>query len=375
MIYLNNSATSWPKPQCVVDAYTTCLRELPAGQFRSSADKHTEDIMDTARKKIAALFHAPAEGRIIFTSGATESANTVISGLNWKNAHIVSTVTEHNSILRPLMNCTPTAPEVTFVSCDESGYVSPSNIQAAVRPETKAIIVNHCSNVTGAVQDIESIGNIAMSRGILFIVDASQSAGCIPVDIQTSHADILIFTGHKSLFGVQGTGGLYFGAGIQLRPLKFGGTGLNSEKIEYTPDSWEYEVGTQNIPGIAALTAGINYLQKTGIPQIQQRETVLITETAEHLRQIDRVKVYAGRKGACGPVLSFTIADMNVSDIGYILNGSYNIVVRTGLHCAPLIHKVLGTAPDGTVRISISDQTSHAETDALVQAVEDICRA
>jgi cysteine desulfurase / selenocysteine lyase len=375
MIYLNNSATSWPKPQCVVDAYTACLYALPAGQFRSSSDEGIGDVIDAARKKLAALFHAPADGRIIFSSGATESANTVISGLDWGGAHIVSTVTEHNSIIRPLMNCHSAAPETTFVPCDDCGYVSPCDIQAALRPETKAIIVNHCSNVTGAVQNIAAVGAVAAERGILFIVDASQSAGCIPIDIQAAHIDILIFTGHKSLLGVPGTGGMYLRAGIQLRPFKFGGTGQNSARLVYTPDSWEYEPGTQNVPGIAALAAGIDYLQERGISLIRRQETALITETAERLRRIDRVKVYAGKKDACGPVLSFTIAGMSAADAGYILNGSYDIVVRTGLHCAPLMHKALGTAPGGTVRISISDWTTRAETDALVSAVEDICRA
>ena len=375
MIYLNNAATSWPKPKCVRSAYLKCLDNIPAGQFRSSTvPAENGNIQTEARRQLAALFNAPDANRIFFTSGATESANMIVSGIDWNKIHVVTTVTEHNSILRPLKNHNPVPVNTTFVDCDKYGFVDPQHIEAAIRPNTKVIIVNHCSNVTGAIQNLTVIGQIAKKYGLIFIVDASQSAGCIPIDIQKQNIAALIFTGHKSLYGVPGTGGLYISNRLSIRPLKFGGTGTHSSELSYTPDTWEYEPGTQNIPGIAALAAGVQFLRNKGIASIKKKETTLITYLAAQLSVLPSVTVHTDTNRDCGPVLSFTIKGLPAADIGYILNGSYGIIVRTGLQCAPLIHPLLGTAPEGTVRVSISYMTTKKDIAYLVDAIRDICK-
>lgn len=372
MIYLNQAATTYPKPQCVLDAHTASLYQMPESQFRSETSSPVESIFDRCRHNIGKLLGISETDRVFFSSGATDSANAVIYGLHLKGKKVVATQTEHNSILRPLMNLRDQVGEVVIAPCDRRGIVDPKTVDQAITEDTAAVFVNHCSNVTGAVQDLEALGKVAAKHNVLFVVDASQSAGCIPLDVDKWGIDVLIFTGHKSLFGVQGTGGYYVRKGVPFRPYRFGGTGRDSRKIIYNGDDYEYEPGTQNGPGIAALNAGISYILDRTVDRIAQKEQELMGKLYNGLKEIHNAEVYGSPETNKGPVLSFNIRGLLPTDAAYILQNGYDIVVRTGLQCAPLIHNSLGTAEHGTVRISISDLTEEEEIDILLNAIREI---
>lgn len=372
MIYLNQAATTFPKPQCVLEAHTASLYQAPLGQFRSSASGQDADIFTKCRKNLAKLLGIAANERIFFSSGATDSSNAVLYGLFLEEKNIVVTQTEHNSILRPVMNLTEQVGSVTIVPCDSGGKTAPQSIEAAVTEETAAVIINHCSNVTGMIQDIRTIGEITKKKGILLILDASQSAGCIPVKADEWGVDVLIFTGHKSLFGSQGTGGYYVRPGIPFRPYRYGGTGRDSSQITYENEDYEFEPGTQNTPGITALNAGVEYILNRGVAKIAEKEQALMKKLYLGLKSIPQVCVYGDENRNKGPVMSFNIAGLAPSDVAYILQNCYDIIVRTGLHCAPLIHEAIGSGKLGTVRVSISDMTGESEIDAVLSAVREI---
>ena len=273
MVYLNNAATSFPKPEAVREAYRKAGDSLPPGQFRSTFENSDEDVFPTCRERLGRLLGTGNKDRIFFSSGATESLNALICGLRIKADDIITTVTEHNSVLRPLYNIPQIKGRPRLVSCDETGYVDPERIEAeAGKGGAKAIILNHCSNVTGAIQDAKAIGEIAKRYGLTYILDASQSAGCIDVKADDWGVDALAFTGHKSLMGIQGTGGYYVREGISFRPLKYGGTGLDSSRITYEDEQYEYEVGTQNGVGIAVLSAAAAWVLEQGVEKIAAKE-------------------------------------------------------------------------------------------------------
>lgn len=386
-IYLNNSATSYPKPDRVKASYVKYLDAVPPSQFRSSLNmsskdfqsslsveggkREVEDILVRTRRSLGLFFNCSDSGKIHFTSGATESLNAIIGGLYKEGNHFVSTVTEHNSVLRPLFNlCSPR--DFTLVPCDREGYVSPAAVKRSIRKETKAIIVNHASNVTGSIQDVAAIGRIAREAEVLFIVDASQSAGCIPVDIDRNFIDILAFTGHKSLMGVPGTGGFYLRNSLSFRPLKFGGTGQRSKMLLYSEGEIDYEPGTPNYPGIAALNEGIAFLNNIGIDAIQEKEGKLRRRLWDSLTDIPGIELYGSKNRPAAPVVSFTYINLAPSDLANILYGSYGIIGRAGFHCSPEIHKALETYSTGTMRISFSWFTTEEEIDGLISAVRDI---
>lgn len=373
MIYLNNAATSYPKPQCVIDAYTEALNALPSGQFRSGGFLSAGDIFDTCRQNLGQLLGISETERIFFSSGATDSLNIILNGLGISADEIITTATEHNSVLRPLYNLPAIKGSPVIVPCDIYGTVAPEDMEKAIRPETECVIVNHCSNVTGAVQDIAAIGKIAAAHRLLLILDASQSAGALPVDADGWGVSALAFTGHKSLFGVQGTGGYYVRPGIPFRPSRFGGTGRDSSRLIYDDGDFEYEPGTQNAAGIAALNAGVSYLLDIGVKAVHERETELMDKLYDGLMEFDRARIYGTPEHNAGPVLSFNINGMKPSDTAYILQNAYGIVTRTGLHCAPLIHQYIGSEPDGTVRVSVSYMNTDNDIEELVKAVKDIC--
>lgn len=374
MVYLNNAATTYPKPDCVPEALDACVRTPPASQFRNSADFGKSDVFGECRKNLGRLLGIAETDRIFFTSGATEAANAVIGGLPLGGRRVLTTQTEHNSILRPLMNLPGFAgTERTVVaSCGKSGRMELSTLENAVTADTGALIVNHCSNVTGMVQDMRLLSRFAKKHGLLFIADVSQSAGCLPVDADEWGLDALIFTGHKSLFGVQGTGGFYIRSGVELRPLKYGGTGRNSARLTYPEKDYEYEPGTQNGPGVAALNAGVRYVLGTGLRRIMQRESELLAKLYRGLERLGPVTVYGSHEENKGPVVSFNVGGLTPSDVAYILYGEYGIVVRAGLHCSPLIHQSLGTEKRGTVRVSVSCLTTDGDIDAFLQAMKEI---
>ena len=375
MVYLNQAATTYPKPQCVRKAHAAALCRIPEGQFRSRIPAGDESVFEQCRRNLGKILGIRDYGRIFFSSGATDSSNLLIYGLDLAGRNVVTTQMEHNSILRPLYNLRDRVGSVTVVPCDNCGFVDPDRLEDAISDHTAAVIVNHCSNVTGAVQDIPSIAEAVRRRGKLLIVDASQSAGCMPIRTDVWGIDALIFTGHKALFGVQGTGGYYVRKGIPFRPARFGGTGKDSSRVLYDPETYEYEVGTQNEAGIAALNAGVGYILRRGVEEIEDREQKMIASVYDRLSEIENVTVYGDRRRNHGPVLSFNIRGLSPSDTAYILQNSYEIVTRAGLQCAPFIHKSLGSDPLGTVRISISDLTEEDEIEFFLHAVRETAYA
>lgn len=375
VIYLNHAATSYPKPRCVLKAYTAALEALPAGQFRGEIRGINDGAMDRCRTNLGKILGIADAKRIFFSSGATDAANLILEGLGIQADQIVTTATEHNCVLRPMYNMTSIKGIPQIVPCNQYGYVDPELVEAAITFQTRAIVLNHCSNVTGCIQNAAEIGFIAKKHHLLYVLDVSQSAGVIPVEAENWNTDAVFFTGHKGLFGVQGTGGYYLKETIPCRPVRFGGTGYNSERIYYESGQEEYEVGTQNVPGIAALNAGCEYVIKKGIQNIQKREVKLIQYLYCKLAEIKDIKIHGDASRITGPVLSFHSTKMKASDIAYILQNSYHIVTRAGLHCAPLIHSFIGAPSDGTVRVSISCNTRKEELDALAEALYEITGA
>ena len=382
MIYLNNGATSWPKPSCVYEAVQACLTGTPASQFRGGSDILKKDAEELCREKLGKLLNISDYHRIFFTSGATESMNTLLCGLDFgeEGQAVLATQTEHNSVLRPLMNQTvkDTHP-VWIVPCGKDGAITEQALENTLKKATKttgkkpsAMIINHCSNVTGYIQDMKMAADFAEKNNLLLIADISQSAGCIPVDVDGWNADAVVFTGHKSLLGIQGTGGFYIREGISLKPLKYGGTGRNSQQLTYENGDYEYEVGTQNIPGITGLLAGTEYILQTGLDRIQKKEEMLMELLYEGLKKIDGIQIYGSPEGRRGPVLSMDFDGLKASDAAYILESGYGITVRAGLHCSPLIHQAMGTENGGTVRVSISWFTGEKDIQAFLTAAGQI---
>ena len=379
MIYLNNAATTYPKPQCVLDAHAAALSNPPSGQFRSSGSFLKEDVFTRCRKQLGKLFGIHQPERIFFCAGATDASNKILLGLNLHDKQIITTVTEHNSILRPLYNHQGfKAEQLSLVGCDKNGKVSTQEIESVILNNSGRFknggicIINHCSNVTGMVQDLYAIGTLCKTYGLLFVVDASQSAGCIPLDVDKMGIDLLILTGHKSMFGVQGTGAYYVRSGIPFRPVMFGGTGLDSRKLKYNDDEFEFEVGTQNAPGIAALLAGVEYILSQGVEAIAEKERILMRKLYEGLSEMNQIRIFGSYDTNEGPVMSFQLEGLKCADVAYILETGYGISVRTGLHCAPLIHEAIGSGVDGTVRVSISELTTMDEIEQFIKAVTEI---
>ncbi len=381
MIYLNNAATSWPKPSNVGEAVQACLSDTPVSQFRGGSQIMKKDVQQQCREALAQLLKIDEPERIFFTSGATESLNTVLCGLDYKEAGrgIMVTQTEHNSVLRPLMNAAVLRERpVTVIPCMENGIVTEEALvkawesagETGVKPS--ALVVNHCSNVTGAIQDMEMFGRFAKAKGMMLVADVSQSAGCIPVDVRQWGADAVIFTGHKSLLGMQGTGGFYIRGGLKLKPLKYGGTGRNSAQLTYENEDYEYETGTQNIPGICSLLAGIEFILKTGVETIQKKEEKLMEILDDGLKREAGVVIYGSRSDCKGPVMSLNFRGLKASDAAYILENGYGIIVRAGLHCSPLVHQAMGTEEGGTVRVSVSWFTEEEEIRSFVEAAREI---
>ncbi|MBQ9359862.1 MAG: aminotransferase class V-fold PLP-dependent enzyme [Lachnospiraceae bacterium] len=373
MIYLNNAATSYPKPDSVKKAYMDALDSLPSGQFRSAGVVDNSDIFGTCRRRLASLMGISEAERIYFTSGSTEGLNAVISGLGIKAEQIITTVTEHNSVLRPLYNLPGIKGEPALLSCDENGCVEPELFEEKVSGgDYRAVILNHCSNVTGAIQDVKAFGEIAGKHGLIFILDASQSAGCLDIRADEWGVDALAFTGHKSLMGVQGTGGYYVRNGLSCMPLKYGGTGLDSSRVVYEDGEYEYEVGTQNAPGIAALSSAVEWVLSQGIDKISDKERGLADKLLDGLSGINGVHVIGQKLANRGPVVSFITDSLSPSDLAYILQNSYGVVTRAGLHCAPLIHKHIGSGDKGTLRVSFSYFNTEEDIDALLIALREI---
>ncbi len=367
-IYLNNAATSYPKPEAVVQRTQAQLLLPPEEQGRSSAS--AAGLAERCRISVAGYLGCPPEN-LHFTSGATESANLLIAGLQLNGVHVIATAAEHNCILRPLYNHRD-KPQISIAPCDAAGCVSVKAIESLIQPNTGYLFVNHASNVTGCVQPLAEIAAMARNHGIRVIVDTSQSAGCIPIDIETLGIDGLIFTGHKNLFGFTGIGGMYLHPDLPVSIVKTGGTGSDSLWLTLPEGYQNREAGTQNLPGLASLEAGIAALEEIG----QEEVTRLLRHKRKLLLQslsgLPGIQVFhPGEQEEALPVVSFTSGLLSAGDLGYILSHGYGITLRTGYHCCPCIHKYLGTE-QGTVRVSASILTPDAEILAFGQAMVSI---
>lgn len=374
MIYLNQSSTTYPKPDVVRNAYIKAFDSIPFGENRNNINLGFEDPFTQCRENLGKLFCIENTDDIYFSSSATDSFNLLLNILDLSTGNVIITSTEHNSLVRPLYNLNNITKDIRVIACDQFGKIDPISIEKQLDENTKAIFVNHCSNVTGCIQDLRAIGNIAKKHGILFVVDASQSGGCIAIDVENSNIDVLIFTGHKGLFGVQGTGGYYLKNSQNYRPFRYGGTGKEGKKFYYNSnDKKEFEVGTQNYHGICALNAGVKFILDTGVNKIFQIESNLVNILIEGLKKLNKVIVYINPLDSFrGPTVSFNIKGFSSFDVGYILENSYNIIIRSGYHCAPFIHKYLNTEEFGTVRISVSIFNNEEEIYSLLSAIEDI---
>ncbi|URZ07234.1 aminotransferase class V-fold PLP-dependent enzyme [Clostridium felsineum] len=374
MIYLDNSATTFPKPKNVYDDVMDCMKNYAANPGRGSYDmaiKAAHKVTET-REAIAKLFNISDLFNVIFTSSATEALNIGIKGFLKRRDHVITTYMEHNSVLRPISYLKKRGIEVSIVKADQYGFVNPQTIEGMIKDNTKLIVINHVSNVTGTIQNIDEIGEIAHKNGISFMVDAAQSAGVLNIDVEKSNIDMLAFAGHKGLFGPQGTGALYIREGIKLTEFKSGGTGSNSfsvEQPEFLPD--RFESGTLNTPGIVGMNAGINFINSIGIRNIAKHEMELTRYLISNLKNKDYVKLYGPELNNRGAVVSFNIDGIDSSDVAAILNVK-GICVRNGYHCAPLVHEIIGTKNKGTVRVSPGYFNTIEDIDKLIEALIEI---
>ncbi|MCR1950895.1 aminotransferase class V-fold PLP-dependent enzyme [Clostridium sp. DSM 100503] len=378
MIYLDNAATSFPKPSKVYEEVLNCMKNYCANPGRGSHDmaiKSALKITET-RRLICEIFNIKDPFNLIFTSNATEALNTAIKGILKNGDHVISTVIEHNSVLRPLNSMEKQGVEITLVGVDKAGYVNPLDIKNEIKKNTKLIIINHISNVLGSIQDITAIGKISREKEVIFMVDASQSAGIIPIDVEDSCIDLLAFPGHKGLLGPQGTGGLFIRDGVKLSNFKEGGTGSNSHFMiqpDFMPD--KFESGTLNTPGIAGLCEGLKFIQRVGIDNIKKSEDELMEYFLKEIKKLSYIKIYGSDSlNERSAVISFNIDGIDASVVGEELN-EYGIAVRTGYHCTPLIHDIIGTEYAGTVRVSPGCFNILQDIDELLEAIRKIYKS
>lgn len=375
-IYLDNAATTYPKPETVYREIDRTLRETGVSPSRGGYRQSLEAsrILFEARESLAALFGVADSSRFIITHSATESLNLAVNGLLKPGDHVVTTTMEHNSLARPLHAVSSSGVEVTWVSGDLDGYVSAASIQKELTPATRLVAMTHCSNVTGALNPAAEIGAMLKERGIIFLLDASQSAGSVPIDIPAMNVDLLAAPGHKGMYGPQGTGFLYIAEGIELKPLLVGGTGSGSTELT-PPDELpeRFESGTHNISGIAGLKAGADFIASKGVESIHRHELLLIGRLVEGLSSMDGIKLFnSDITKPRGSVLSFTVKGIDPAKIGFILDRDFNIAVRVGLHCAPLAHRTIGTFPEGTVRVSPGIFNTTDDIDSFLTALQVI---
>jgi cysteine desulfurase family protein len=372
-VYLDNAATSFPKPEAVYAAADRALRGLGASPGRGGHRRALEAgrLVFEAREAAAGLFGIADSARVAFTANATEALNFALFGLLQPGDRVVTSTMEHNAVTRPLRALQERGVTVVKVPADRQGFVDPAAIRQACTETTRLVVLTHCSNVTGTLQPIEEIGPWCRREGILFLVDAAQSAGQFALDVAAMGIDLLAVPGHKGLMGPPGTGLLYLREGIELRPLIYGGTGGNSHS-DLPPDAMpeRLEAGTLNTPGLAGLRAGIEFLLGEGLAAVCARKTELLARLIGGLREIPEVELYGPLEPRFhGGVLSFNLAGRDPAEIGFLLDRDHGILCRVGLHCAPDAHRTIGTFPHGTVRVSPGYFTTVAEIDHLVAAV------
>ena len=372
MIYLDNAATTLQKPPEVGQAMLAALQTAGnPGRGAHEPTLHAARLVYGAREALAELFHAESPACIAFTANATQALNTALCGLLAPGDHVLTTVCEHNSVLRPLYRLRAQGVQVEFVGVDAQGNLCYEQFAQRLRPNTKAIVVTHASNVTGCVTDLVRVSAFAKAHGLWMIVDAAQTAGARPIDVQELGLDVLCFTGHKALLGPQGTGGLYVRPGLQVAPLVVGGSGVHSFAEAHPSEMpTALEAGTLNVPGLAGLEAGVRWLLQQGVETLCAKETALARLFYENIQGVPGVVVYGGCTAEPhAPIVSLNLAGEDSARVADALWEDYGICVRAGAHCAPLMHKALGTVEQGAVRFSFSHQNTVQEALAAAAAL------
>ncbi len=378
-VYLNNAATSWPKPEKVYVAVDNYLRNFGASQGRGSFRRSREatGIIEECRARLARLFNADDPSRFVFTKNCSEALNLAIKGLLRKGDHVITSSMEHNSVWRPLKTLEMKGViSLTEVVCNQRGEIDLAAVEKAFQPNTRLLVCTHASNVTGTLFPIAELAEIAHQHNAVILVDAAQTAGVYPIDIKAADLDLIAFSGHKGLLGPQGTGAFYISRRLTLEPLLEGGTGsssLSPFQPEVLPD--RFETGTPNGPGIAGLGAALDFILETGIEVIRQKEEMLTGMILEKLQEIAGIELY----GVLDPerqvaVISFNVRDVDPKEVGTVLDEVFGIMVRTGLHCAPEAHKTIGTIERGTVRVSPGFFNTPEEIEYFIEAMREIAR-
>lgn len=380
LIYFDNAATGWPKPEQVYRFMDEFYRTHGVNPGRSGYDlaMETGSLLDRLRKRMTKFFGGDedASDRLVFSYNVTDALNLVIPGLISRGDHIITTNLEHNSVIRPVNHMVRDhGAEATYIPFDSGGFVDPADIAGAIRPNTKLVVINHGSNVIGTVQPVAEIGRLCREHGITFVLDTAQTAGVIPIDMRKMNIDVVAFTGHKALMGSMGIGGLCIRKHVEIKQVRSGGTGVHSAypyHLEEYP--WRLEYGTPNLVGIASLWAGQDWLDEHGVDRVHQQEMKLAQRLVEGFRNIEGVELYCcGTLESHLPTLLMNLEGVDPGDVGVMLDVDYNIATRTGLHCAPLVHKQLGTVErDGGVRFSIGAFNTEKEIDTAIAAITDI---
>ena len=380
MIYLDNAATTRQKPQQVIDAVVNAMTTMgnAARGAHGSSLQASRAVYDT-RRKLAKLFGCKRADHVIFTCNSTEALNIAISGVFSKGDHVISTDLEHNSVLRPLYRLeAEEGVSLSFVAADKQGKVTVEGFEKLIQPNTRGIVCTHASNLTGEIIDLTEVGALAKKHGLLLIVDASQTAGCVPIDMEAMNIDILCFTGHKGIYGPQGTGGLCIREGVEVRPFKVGGTGIHSY-MKYQPEEYptRLEAGTLNSHGLMGLSAALDFLEQTGVETIAAKEHELMMRFYNGVVNLPGVTVYGDFSEGHNrtAVVSLNIHDYDSSAVSDELSECYDIATRPGAHCAPRMHEALGTVDQGAVRFSFSWFTTVEEVDAAIAAVKEIAES
>lgn len=377
MIYLDNAATTIHKPKKVIDAVVCAMSSMGnAGRGANEASLSASRIIYDTREKLCRFFHGENPRQIVFTNNSTESLNIAIKGLLNPGDHVITTMLEHNSVLRPLYEMKEKGVELTIIESDKNGRFRLEDMEAAIRPNTKMIVCTNGSNLTGNYVPLKPVGELAKKHDILFVVDASQTAGVFPIDVQDMMIDVLCFTGHKGLLGPQGTGGMYVKEGIKIRPLKTGGSGVQTySKTHPAEMPTALEAGTLNGHGIAGLHAAMSYLEETGVDHIRAREQELMWRFYEGVKDIPEITIYGdfSTKERCA-IVTLNIGEYDSSEVSDALLTEYSISTRPGGHCAPLMHEALGTVEQGAVRFSFSHYNTEEEVDTAIEAVRELAK-
>lgn len=377
MIYMDNAATTMHKPQAVIDAVVAAMSSMGnAGRGANEASLSASRVIYDTRDKLCRFFGGENPRQIVFTNNSTESLNIAIKGLLNPGDHVITTMLEHNSVLRPLYEMEKKGVKLTIIKSNEKGNFELKDMEDALLPETRMIICTNGSNLTGNYIDIEKVGKMAHARGLLFVVDASQTAGVFPIDVQKMHIDVLCFTGHKGLLGPQGTGGMYVREGLLVRPLKSGGSGVQTYSKEHPAEMpTALESGTLNGHGIAGLNAAVDYINKVGLDTIRGKEQGFMKRFYQGVKDIPGVKLYGDFTdfNRCA-IVTLNIGDYDSSEVSDELLTQYGISTRPGGHCAPLMHEALGTVEQGAVRFSFSHYNTDEEVDTAIEAIRELAQ-